>query len=154
MSGYETDDCEWDGFISPLQMELDENQQKLSLIEKDGNDSNISSIEILKSAMTFEKENDVEMIKFQQEQISLLWSELAKNHKVIDQLLEQNTMFYRLLQHSSNSAHMPHENNSFPFLRSQEMTKGYFDNIPISKRFGDQEKNRLVKVTMFPVGRF
>ena len=154
MSGYETDDCEWDGFISPLQMELDENQQKLSLIEKDGNDSNISSIEILKSAMTFEKENDVEMIKFQQEQISLLWSELAKNHKVIDQLLEQNTMFYRLLQHNSNSAHMPDENNYFPFLRSEEMAEGYFDNIPISKRFGDQEKNRLVKVTMFPVGRF
>lgn len=154
MSGYETDDCEWDGFISPLQMELDENQQKLSLIEKDGNDSNISSIEILKSAMTFEKENDVKMIKFQQEQISLLWSELAKNHKVIDQLLEQNTMFYRLLEQDNDSAHVPYENNSFPFLRSQEMVEGYFDNAPISKKFGDQEKNRLVEVTMFLVGRF
>ena len=154
MSGYETDDCEWDGFVSPLQMELDENQQKLSLIEKDGNDSNISSIEILKSAMTFEKENDAKMIKFQQEQISLLWSELAKNHKVIDQLLEQNTMFYRLLQQNNNSAHVPHENNSSPFLRWQEMAEGYFVNAPISKKFGDQEKNRLVEVTIFPVGRF
>lgn len=154
MSGYETDDCEWDGFVSPLQVELDENQQKLSLIEKDGNNSSISRIEILKSAMTFQKENDVEMIKFQQEQISLLWSELAKNHKVIDQLLEQNTMFYRLLQQNNNSAHVPHENNSSPFLRSQEMAEGYFDNAPISKKFGDQEKNRLVEVTIFPVGRF
>ena len=154
MSGYETDDCEWDGFISPLQMELDENQQKLSLIEEDENNSSIGRIEILKSAMTFQKENDVEMINFQQEQISLLWSELAKNHKVIDQLLEQNTMFYRLLEQDNDSAHVPYENNSFPFLRSQEMAEGYFDNAPISKKFGDQEKNRLVEVTMFLVGRF
>ena len=154
MSGYETDDCEWDGFISPLQMELDENQQKLSLIEEDENNSSIGRIEILKSAMTFQKENDVEMINFQQEQISLLWSELAKNHKVIDQLLEQNTMFYRLLEPDNDSAHVPYENNSFPFLRSQEMAEGYFDNAPISKKFGDQEKNHLVEVTMFLVGRF
>ena len=154
MSGYETNDCEWDGFISPLQMELEENQQKLSLIGKDGTDSNISSIEILKSAMTFEKESHVETIKFQQEQISLLWNELAKNHKFIDQLLEQNAMFYRLLQHNNNSANVPHENNSFPVLRSQEMAKEYFDNIEISKKFGDQEKIRLVKVTMISVGKF
>ena len=63
-------------------------------------------------------------------------------------------MFYRLLEQDNDSAHVPYENNSFPFLRSQEMAEGYFDNAPISKKFGDQEKNRLVEVTMFLVGRF
>ena len=89
-------DAEWDGFISPLSDESEDNLEQLLRMKRDETGS-IDAINTLKNVLVHEKSRDLEVIRSQQEQINLLWNELEKNHRVIEQLLEQNSMSQTLI---------------------------------------------------------
>ena len=89
-------DAEWDGFISPLSDESEDNLEQLLCMKRDETGS-IDAINTLKNVLAHEKSRDLEVIRNQQEQINLLWNELEKNHRVIGQLLEQNSMSQTLI---------------------------------------------------------
>lgn len=88
-----------EGEVTPVS-ELDEHLGKMLLIEGDEtNDTEL--VALLKNVMAQEKARDLETIKSQKEQITLLWNELKRNHDVIDKILEQNSLLNTIMYRDS-----------------------------------------------------
>ena len=144
-------DAEWDGFISPLSDESEDNLEHMLCMKRDETTS-IDAINTLKNVLAHEKSRDLEVIRNQQEQINLLWNELEKNHKVIEQLLEQNSMSQALLCRNNGFVQTQQGNIEPSFSKSTAMNQASpVDNqvVPVNENC---QENRLVTVIIVYIG--
>ena len=144
-------DAEWDGFISPLSDESEDNLEQLLCMKRDETGS-IDAINTLKNVLAHEKSRDLEVIRNQQEQINLLWNELGKNHKVIEQLLEQNSMSQKLICRNNDFAHTQQGITESTFSESAAMNQASSVDNQVVPANESCQVNRLVTVIIVCIG--
>ena len=120
------------------------------LIEGDEtNDSEL--VALLKNVMAQEKARDLETIKTQKEQITLLWNELKRNHDVIDKILEQNSLLNTIMYRDSHLMQIERQNE--PAIASESIasvkSSDTVSSTTVTSEFN--EDNRLLMVSIVPI---
>lgn len=150
-SGFDSFGCNTsdEGEITPVS-ELDEHLGKMLLIEGDEtNDSEL--VALLKNVMAQEKARDLETIKTQKEQITLLWNELKRNHDVIDKILEQNSLLNTIMYRDSHLMQIERQNE--PVIASESIasvkSSDTVSSTTVTSEFNVD--NRLLMVSIVPI---